>query len=128
MLPSTSFSQAVLVQEQQWQAGAPAVVADASALVAKQAYLAVQAAVAVLQLVAVLREGEVAAAPPCPAIGEPELKAAAGEVREAAQIGLSQRMHCSVCFTRGQERQVYFAVEGLPAAVQAGAPGAPMCA
>lgn len=49
-----------------------------------------------------------------------------GEVREQAQIALgqSQRMQCSVCFTRGQERQAYFAVEGLPAHVKAGvAPG-----
>lgn len=49
------------------------------------------------------------------------------EVREQAQIalGASQRMNCTVCFARGQERQAYFAVEGLPAHVKAGlAPGA----
>ena len=48
--------------------------------------------------------------------------------RPQAQIvlGQSQRMHCTVCFTRGQERQAHFAVEGLPAHVKAGvATGAP---
>ena len=48
-------------------------------------------------------------------------------MREQAQIalGASQRMNCTVCFARGQERQAYFAVEGLPAHVKAGlAPGA----
>lgn len=58
--------------------------------------------------------------PPCPGFTVADVQQ--GEVREAAQIalGLSQRMHCTVCFTRGQERQAYFAVEGLPAHVKAG--------
>lgn len=67
-----------------------------------------------------LTTGDIDLSPPCPAFGEADVRR--GEVREQAQIalGLSQRMNCSVCFVRGQERQAYFAVEGLPAHLKAG--------
>lgn len=68
----------------------------------------------------VLCEGDIPADPPCPPVSDADVRR--GEVREQAQIALaqSQRMHCTVCFTRGQERQAYFAVEGLPAHMKAG--------
>lgn len=68
----------------------------------------------------VLCEGEIPLDPPCPPVTDADVRR--GEVREQAQIALaqSQRMHCTVCFTRGQERQAYFAVEGLPAHMKAG--------
>jgi protein CLEC16A len=115
--------QAVLVQELRWQQGAAGGgtgAPDPSAVAAKQAYLTVHAAVATHQLQLVLCEGSIPLDPPCPAFGEAEVRRA--EVREQAQIalGASQRMNCTVCFTRGQERQAYFAVEGLPAHVKAG--------
>lgn len=67
-----------------------------------------------------LAEGEIPLTLPCPAVSDADVRQ--GEVREQAQIvlGSTQRMHCTVCFTRGQERQAYFAVEGLPAHVKAG--------
>ncbi|KAL4427887.1 hypothetical protein ABPG75_001976 [Micractinium tetrahymenae] len=118
-----TWMQAVLVQELRWQQGATAggaSVPDAAAVAAKHAYLTVQGAVAVLQLQQVLCEGEVPLDPPCPPVSDADVRR--GEVREQAQIALaqSQRMHCAVCFTRGQERQAYFAVEGLPAHMKAG--------
>jgi hypothetical protein len=118
--------QAVLVQELRWQQGSTArdgaaAGPDSAAFSAKQAYLVAAEAVAVLQLQAALLGGDVPMLPPCPAPSEGDVRA--GEVREGAQIGLasSQRMQCSVCFKRGEERAAYFAVEGLPSAVKAGA-------
>jgi hypothetical protein len=119
----------VLVQELGWQqgvggSGTPGEGPDSTAVAAKEAYLCVQAAVAVLQLQLVLSDGDIPATPPCPAVSEGDVRRL--EVREQAQIGLasSQRMHCSVCFSRGQERSALFAVEGLPTHVKAGtAPG-----
>ena len=69
-----------------------------------------------------LLEGDVPLAPLCPAVTDADVQR--GEVKENAQIALreSQRMSCSVCFARGQERQACFAVEGLPALVKAGQP------
>jgi hypothetical protein len=126
--------QAVLLQEQRWQQAAVAgtgvggtaataagsAAPDAAAVAAKHAYLAVQAAVAVLQLEQVLSQGDIAVAPPCPLVTEADVRRV--EVREQATVALpaAQRMPCTVCFSRGQERSAYFAVEGLPTVVRAG--------
>ena len=75
-----------------------------------------------------LSEGDIPQAPPVPTFGEAEVRQ--GEVREQAPIGLasSQSLRCTVCFSRGQEQEAAFAVEGLPAHVKAGAsPGAWAC-
>ena len=69
----------------------------------------------------VLSEGDIPLGPPVPSFGEAEVRQ--GEVREQAPIGLasSQSLSCTVCFSRGQEQEAVFAVEGLPAHVKAGA-------
>ena len=36
------------------------------------------------------------------------------EVREGLEVELHRRLPCSVSFTRGQERNVHFAIVGLP--------------
>jgi hypothetical protein len=86
------------------------------------------AATSALPLLQVLSEGDIPQAPPVPSFGEAEVRQ--GEVREQAPIGLacSQSLRCTVCFSRGQEQEAVFAVEGLPAHVKAGAsPGAWAC-
>ena len=44
----------------------------------------------------------------------------AAEIREGAQVTLTDPTVCTVAFSRGQERQVFFAVQGLPQVGQAG--------
>ena len=62
--------------------------------------------------VQLLRSGQVWDRAPVPAVSEPMLKAA--ETREGAQVTLTDPTVCTVAFSRGQERQVFFAVQGLP--------------
>ena len=53
----------------------------------------------------------------------------AAEIWEGAQVTLTDPTVCTVAFSRGQERQVFFAVQGLPQVGQAGsAPSLACCA
>ena len=123
-----TWMQAVLVQELQWQLSgraareaAPALPANDAAVAAKQAYLTVQSLVAVVQLQLALEEGDIPQLPPTPLVLDADLRSQ--QIREQTQISLSARMHCMVAFSRGQERQVYFGVGGLPPHITAEATG-----
>ncbi|KAK9820557.1 hypothetical protein WJX72_011634 [[Myrmecia] bisecta] len=89
--------------------------ASLSAQAAKHVYHAAQRFVALAQIKQALSDGEIAAAPNLPVVTEAQLKAA--EVREGAQLQLQERLACTVAFSRGQERSVYFALQGLPSSL-----------
>ena len=114
-----TWMQAVLVQELHWQLGtAPQAVADANAVAgAKLAYLSTASLVGVTQIMQLLCRGEVAPSPPCPSVTEADVRAS--EIPARAQVSLSQRLHCTVAFVRGEERAVVFGVEGVPGHVKA---------
>ncbi|GAB4821885.1 hypothetical protein N2152v2_008931 [Parachlorella kessleri] len=138
-----TWMQGVLVQELRWQLldqkeGDEEGPAANAATAAKIAYLAMHTLVALTQIQQLLLGGEVPPHPPIalpPAHQQQKQQASAvssvpsgaavppsGEVTEGSHILLSHRLSCMVAFSRGQERKVYFAVEGLPGYVEGGGP------
>lgn len=106
-------------------AGTAAAAPPSAAAAAKLAYLACLTLVAHTQISCLLLEGSVPAEPPMAlppggTVGAPPPPPAA-EVAERSLVRLSQQLSCVVAFARGQERKVYFSVEGLPGYVAAGA-------
>ena len=59
-----------------------------------------------------LQKGEISEQPPVVSATDSILKA--NEVREGVVVGLDQQVTCSVAFSKGQERRVFFAIHGLP--------------
>ena len=116
-------AQGVLAQELRWQlADRPEEVAAANAATAaKLAYLSCHRLVALAQIAQLLLRGEVPAEPPIAAPPPGAPAAPAAEVGEGSAIKLSEGLSCMVAFARGQERKVYFVVEGLPGYVQGAA-------
>ena len=62
----------------------------------------------------VLHTGEISEEAPVPAVTESMLRSI--ELREGVTVSLDQHAACTVAFARGQERKVFFAVQGLPQA------------
>ena len=60
----------------------------------------------------VLHNGEISEQAPVALVTDSMLRA--NEVREGAVVGLDQQVTCSVAFSRGEERRVFFAIHGLP--------------
>ena len=60
----------------------------------------------------VLHTGEISEQAPIPAVTESVLRSS--ELREGTTVSLDQQVTCSVAFAKGQERRVFFAVQGLP--------------
>jgi hypothetical protein len=123
--------QGVLAQELRWQLldkeqGHEEGPASNAATAAKIVYLATTALVALTQIQQLLLGDEVPLRPPIalPPAAPGAGTAATAEVVEGSHIMLSHRLGCMVAFARGQERKVYFAVEGLPSYVGVGAPPA----
>ena len=59
-----------------------------------------------------LHTGEISEQGPVPSVAESQLRSR--ELREGATVALDQHVSCSVAFARGQERKVFFAIQGLP--------------
>ena len=59
-----------------------------------------------------LHKGEISEQAPVAAVTDSMLRA--NELREGALVGLDQQVTCSVAFSRGEERRVFFAIHGLP--------------
>lgn len=59
-----------------------------------------------------LHKGEISEQAPVAAVTDSMLRA--NELREGAEVGLDQQVTCSVAFSRGEERRVFFAIHGLP--------------
>lgn len=60
----------------------------------------------------VLHTGEISEQAPIPVVTESVLRSS--ELREGTTVSLDQQVTCSVAFAKGQERRVFFAVQGLP--------------
>ncbi len=60
----------------------------------------------------ILHTGEISEQAPIPAVTESVLRSS--ELREGTTVSLDQQVTCSVAFAKGQERRVFFAVQGLP--------------
>lgn len=60
----------------------------------------------------VLHTGQISEQAPVPSVAESQLRSR--ELREGATVALDQHVNCSVAFARGQERKVFFAIQGLP--------------
>jgi len=60
----------------------------------------------------ILHTGEIGEQAPIPAVTESVLRSS--ELREGTTVSLDQQVTCSVAFAKGQERRVFFAVQGLP--------------
>ena len=60
----------------------------------------------------ILHTGEISEQAPIPAVTESVLRNS--ELREGTTVSLDQQVTCSVAFAKGQERRVFFAIQGLP--------------
>ena len=60
----------------------------------------------------ILHTGEISEQAPIPAVTESVLRS--NELREGTTVSLDQQVTCSVAFAKGQERRVFFAIQGLP--------------
>ena len=60
----------------------------------------------------VLQKGDIGEQPPVPSVTDSMLRA--NELREGTVVGLDQQVTCSVAFSQGEERRVFFAIHGLP--------------
>ena len=60
----------------------------------------------------ILHTGEIGEQAPIPAVTESVLRSS--ELREGTTVSLDQQVTCSVAFAKGQERRVFFAIQGLP--------------
>ena len=59
-----------------------------------------------------LQKGGISEQPPVAPVSDSMLRA--NELREGAVVGLDQQVTCSVAFSKGEERRVFFAIHGLP--------------
>lgn len=59
-----------------------------------------------------LHKGQISEQPPLAAVTDSMLRA--NELREGAVVGLDHQVTCSVAFSKGEERRVFFAIHGLP--------------
>ena len=60
----------------------------------------------------ILHTGEISEQAPIPAVTESVLRSS--ELREGTTVSLDPQVTCSVAFAKGQERRVFFAVQGFP--------------
>ncbi|KAL0053901.1 hypothetical protein WJX82_000859 [Trebouxia sp. C0006] len=88
-----------------------------SAEAAKHVLQSVHTFVALTQIQQVLHTGEISEQAPIPVVTESVLRSS--ELREGTTVSLDQQVTCSVAFAKGQERRVFFAVQGLPQADRA---------
>ena len=59
-----------------------------------------------------LQKGDIGEQPPVLSVTDSMLRA--NELREGTVVGLDQQVTCSVAFSQGEERRVFFAIHGLP--------------
>ncbi|DBA96507.1 hypothetical protein WJX77_007106 [Trebouxia sp. C0004] len=88
-----------------------------SAEAAKHVLQSVHTFVALTQIQQILHTGEIGEQAPIPAVTESVLRSS--ELREGTTVSLDQQVTCSVAFAKGQERRVFFAIQGLPQADRA---------